>query len=997
MTLINSRILGQIKDRMKANRQIFRTISGVQESDSKIKIPIKIHKIEKEIDAHVIKNGKFSYDILLGLDVIKKFHLLQDDNLNIFQRLHNGKIEKIIDYKDEISINKKEERPTRINFSETQLELNHLDAEKKEQLQLLIKKNTSSFAENKYDIGQVKDHEAHIKLLENKYISRKPYRCSISDQNEIESQVTKLLEKRLIEESRSPFAAPVTLAYKKEDGKRTRLCIDFRELNKILIPESQPFPRIEDTVVKTRNCKWYTVLDINSAFWSIPVREKDRYKTAFVTQSGHYQWNCLPFGLKISPAIFQRVLANSIRRNGLQDFCVNYIDDILIFSKNFEDHMQHIKKVMLIIKEEGFRLKLSKCNFAQHTVKYLGHILGNNTVRPHHDNLKSIREFPTPEKKKNIRQFLGKINFYHKYIPNSTKSLEPLHALLRNNTPFKWTEECEISFKNIKEYLCKSPILAIFDPDRSTFIYTDASGLGLGAILKQTQDDGELHPVAYFSKKLTPTQRKKKAIYLECLAIKEAIQYWQHWLLGHKFVVVSDHKPLENLKVKSRTDEELGDMVYYLSQYEFNITYSPGKNNQEADALSRNPVIESFEEMDDNLQIVNLISIEDLQQDQQRNKERLSLTKDVIKKGNLMYKQLRNRERIFISQEMGLSIIKKIHSHYGHIGVGHIAAKLRPFYYCREMDKLIKKFCNECDICKKNKSRRCREIGALSQLGPATEPYEIMSLDTIGGFARNRSPKKYLHVLADHFSRYAYVYPSANQQAKDFIKLLEPIVKKNKIKILLADQYAGINSKEFQSFLKRHHIKMIFSATDCPFSNGLNERLNQTLVNRIRCKIQENKNQPWSKVAMKCTDEYNSTIHSVTKFSPLYLLRGKEESILPSELQIQRDLTEDRKQAIENSLKYHRVNKTRVDKKKKNIILKENDMVYVERGNKLNRNKLDPIRSGPYKIINKISKTIYEVEDEKNRQPKLYHISKLIPNPTGAISNSTNFFPRREM
>ena len=238
-----------------------------------------------------------------------------------------------------------------------------------------------------------------------------------------------MLDKGLIEESRSPFGAPVTLAFNKEDGKRTRLCIDFQLLNTILVPESQPCPRIEDTRVKTRNCQWYTVLDINSAFWSIPVRQKDRYKTAFVTQNGHYQWTRTPFGLKISPAVFQRVLANIIRRNNLQEFCTNYIDNILIFSKNFEEHLHHIKKVISVIKQEGFLLKLSKCEFAQKSVKYLGHIIENNTVRPHHDNLKSIREFPKPQNTKNVRQFLGKINFYYKYIPNSTKLLEPLHNL----------------------------------------------------------------------------------------------------------------------------------------------------------------------------------------------------------------------------------------------------------------------------------------------------------------------------------------------------------------------------------------------------------------------------------------------------------------------------------------------------------------------------------------------------------------------------------------
>jgi len=192
-----------------------------------------------------------------------------------------------------------------------------------------------------------------------------------------------------------------------------------------------------------------------------------------------------------------------------------------------------------------------KCNFAQHSVKYLGHIIEDNTIRPLKDNLIAIREFPTPKTKKNIRQFLGKINFYHKYIENATKILKPFHDLLKKDTEFKWTKTCKEAFENIKSYLCKAPILAIFDPEKEIIIRTDASQEGVGAVLKQKQKNNEIKPVAYFSKKLNPTQRKKKAIYLECLAIKEAVTYWQYWLLGNKFTVLTDHKPLENLCLKN--------------------------------------------------------------------------------------------------------------------------------------------------------------------------------------------------------------------------------------------------------------------------------------------------------------------------------------------------------------------------------------------------------------------------------------------------------------
>ena len=257
-----------------------------------------------------------------------------------------------------------------------------------------------TFAKDKFDIGTVRNVEAQIKLLGDRYTAKKPYRCSIPDQREIDHQIDNLLERQLIEESSSPFSAPVTLAYKKEDGRKTRLCIDFRELNKIIVPESQPFPRIEDLLTKLCNCNWFSTLDINSAFWSIPIREKDRMKTAFVTQSGHYQWRCLPFGLKTSPAIFQRALANLIRRNGLSDFCSNYIDDIIVFSQSFEEHMEHLTKLFKVASSEGLKFKKEKCQFAKGSVHYLGHIIERKGIRPAKDNLKAIQNFERPKTKK---------------------------------------------------------------------------------------------------------------------------------------------------------------------------------------------------------------------------------------------------------------------------------------------------------------------------------------------------------------------------------------------------------------------------------------------------------------------------------------------------------------------------------------------------------------------------------------------------------------------
>lgn len=330
VSLINSRLLSLKNIPTFDKNAGLKTINGVKKSIGMVTLKIKIFEIEKHINIFVIDEDNFDYNFLIGLDCIQKFHLAQNENLNITQNVptNNNNVKEYkkntekqpintkipgssgsdIGYKQDIlcyekkGVNTiKEDRNEtvineyKINFNENiivdnfDISVNNLNHKEKFIIDKLICKYNSVFAKDKYDIGTVKGYEAHIDLLIDKYCSKRPYRCSIEDMKEIEHQISKLLKHNLIEESYSSFAAPVTLAFKKEDERRSRLCIDFRELNKIVVPQSQPFPLIEDLMVKTRKCKFFSTFDVNSAFWSIPLRIEDRHKTAFVTQESHFQ------------------------------------------------------------------------------------------------------------------------------------------------------------------------------------------------------------------------------------------------------------------------------------------------------------------------------------------------------------------------------------------------------------------------------------------------------------------------------------------------------------------------------------------------------------------------------------------------------------------------------------------------------------------------------------------------------------------------------------
>lgn len=600
------------------------------------------------------------------------------------------------------------------------------------------------------------------------------------------------------------------------------------------------------------------------------------------------------------------------------------------------------------------------------------------------DNLISIQNFPTPKTQKNIRQFLGKTNFYHEYIPKSSILLDPLHKLLRKNEKFIWSEECERSFTDIKKLLSSQPVLEIFNKDLPIRIYTDASLEGIGAVFKQVQNNNKEKPVAYFSKKLNDSQKRKKAIYLECLAIKEAVKYWQHWLIGRKFTVFSDHKPLQNMNIKARTDEELGELTYYLSQYNFEIKYIPGEDNAEADSLSRNPVLEPLENTEEILKIVNLIEMKEIKLDQTENKTLQQNKTKLIEKDEVLYKKVRNKEKIILSEKLSLELIERIHSEWCHIGIKQTMNKICPYYTAKNITANIKRVCKNCEICIKNKSRGQEKYGLMSQLGPATKPFEIMSIDTIGGFGGQRSTKRYLHLLVDHFTRYAFISTSKTQSATDFTKLVDKVLQTDKIGIILTDQYPGLNSRGFKEFLVENDVKLIFTAVNAPFSNGLNERLNQTLINKIRCKINEKGGKKaWTTIARKCIDRYNKTEHTVTGFTPKYLLDGTDTSILPDEMKKRNNKENwirDKEIALKRTKKSHEYNKRIFNRNRKNHRFNTGDLVYTENGNKLNRKKLDELRIGPFEIMEKISDSLYRIKTGKRKQEiELFHVTKLLP------------------
>jgi transposase InsO family protein len=484
---------------------------------------------------------------------------------------------------------------------------------------------------------------------------------------------------------------------------------------------------------------------------------------------------------------------------------------------------------------------------------------------------------------------------------------------------------------------------------------------------------------------LSEAQSKKKAIYIEGLAIREAVRYWRFWLIGRRFTVITDHKPLQYLNLKARTDEELGDLAHELLQFDFEVLYRPGSSNSEADCLSRNPVLNAPSDhvsLDPIIPSFNFLSLSEIRSFQSNI---VKLDTDIIKE-NVIFRKIRNNFRIVIDKVSGKKLVSDVHFHFGHVGSKHLIAILCKHFYFPDMTVIIRKFCAACITCIKNKSRCNRRSGKLGFLGPASSPYEIMSLDTIGGFGGNKSPKRYLHLLVDHFSRYAFILCTKGQTAREMISLVDSVHKRHPIGTLMTDQYGGLSSDEFCSYCSSSGITHVFAAVDSAFSNGLNERLNQTLVNRIRCVKHDETtpfNKSWTSIAEQCVIQYNDSPHSVTKFSPSYLLNGLSNDIIPDSLTSPPNIAIDRKIAFSNTLRQHEYNKKNYDKNKNDVTFKVGDFVFIDNGSKLNRDKLDNLRIGPYCISKQLCNNVFEVD--VGRGPffkRLYHASKMLSTHT---------------
>ena len=487
-----------------------------------------------------------------------------------------------------------------------------ISPEWKERISGVLSRHRAAFSEEDLDIGCTSTVRHSIKLSDDTPFRQKSRRIPPADFEDARRHIEELLSKGVIRESASPYASPIVLVRKKNND--IRLTVDYRLLNSRTVRNQYNIPKIEDTLHSLSGARWFSCLDLKSGYYQIEMEDCDRQKTAFWCPLGFYEFNRMPQGICNAPATFQRLMEKCMGSMAFKDVLV-YLDDLLVFSRTIEEHEEKLEKVLSRLEEFGLKLNPDKCQFVQSSVKCLGHVISANGVQTDPDKILAVTTWPRPQNVKELKSFLGFSGYYRRFIEHYSRIAKPLNDLSRlyeplrkggrrvsnqkkrsgmrpsPDTPFgdKWDEQCQAAFDTLIERLTTAPTLLFADYNVPFVLHTDASTSGLGAALYQVSN-GKLHPVAYASRGLSKSEANYPAHKLEFLAMKWAVtDKFSDYLYGTHFTVLTDNNPLTYVLSTAKLDATGHRWLAALANYDFDIKYKPGRNNQDADGLSRRP------------------------------------------------------------------------------------------------------------------------------------------------------------------------------------------------------------------------------------------------------------------------------------------------------------------------------------------------------------------------------------------------------------------------
>ena len=889
------------------------------------------------------------------------------------------------------------------------------------------------FSSGEFDVGCTKLVQHNIEISSSKPILERPRRLAVHVQVKIQEMINDMLKCGIIQPSQSPWCAPVVVVTKKNGSKR--LCVDFRKLNAVTIRDSYPLPRIDDVLSVLSGCRYFSVLDMKSGYHQIEVAPEDRSKTAFSIGTGLYEWVRMPFGLVNAPATFSRLMTTLLAGLSFEEV-VSYLDDILVYSRSFLDHLAALRRVFERFRAANLKLSPEKCKWFRQETEFLGFLVTEKGVATHPEKIEKVKNVPIPSSPKDVRAFLGLASYYRRHVKDFAKIAFPLTQLLCKDVikrkQFVWSIECESAFQLLKSKLVSAPILALPRFGEPFRLCTDASNFAVGCVLEQVQD-GKTRVIAYASQVLTPNKRKWSAFQREAYALLWASRKFRHYILGGKVTFITDHAPLTHLRKKESIPEKVQTYFAELEQYDYSLIHRPGKKHGNADALSRMPQPlsddqSSTKSTNEGCCSIKLPSISDTEWNDTQNEDvNIRVVKEWIQQGKPARSAAAESEelkhfwnsfnQLTVNKSNGilyksakdgsLKLVVPLHKreemlllHHdlptsGHRGVAQTYEKLQQNLWWPGMKEDTSYWCNSCEACAhfKTVSNVKAPMGSLT----AGNPYEVVALDFVGPMATpTKSGNLYLLVMVDYFTRYVEAVPLPDRRASTVAHAImqEWISRHGVMETIHTDQAQEFESELMEELCTLLHIKKTRSSPFHPEGNGICERLNGTLLSILKLCMYENVCD-WDSLVPNVLLAYRATKHSSTGFTPAYLHNGRELRLPPQVIfpapdkepqmttAYARNLRKNLKNAFyavsQNLKRTHEITKDRSQHYPRYRPYEIGDLVYVLTP-KGSLGKLGEVWCGPWKIIGKTG-VLYTVEwvsdGSKRKRIRKYHYNLL--------------------
>lgn len=463
-------------------------------------------------------------------------------------------------------------------------DIDTLTKEEKESLKTVVLTNHKAFSNQP---GCTNVHEHKIELNDHKPFTGNSYPIPHKRRVAVGNAIDSMLDLGIIERSNSPYLNPITVVPKSD--KTVRICLDARRLNKRSKADNERPKPIDELIQKYDGVKYITSTDFVDGYWQVPLEENSRQYTAFLHDSTLYQFRRVPFGLKTAGSGIIRAVSLAFG-NEFNDFTTIYVDDVLITSKTFSEHLVHLDLVFKRIIANGFTLKLSKTLFCRQEVPFLGYILSTNGLRINPEKIASIQQFPTPRNSKQLRQFLGLCNYYRRFISRYANFMDSFRELLSTKNKWRWKKYHDTAFHALKESFIHTVVLGHYIPNQPFYVQTDASDCGISAILYQFDEDQNQRIISLVSRCLGPAEKNYTVTELELLAVIYAVAKFRTHLWGTQFNIITDHKALSFLMQSKFNNSRITRWILFLQEYDFTITHCKGRDNFVADLFSRNPL-----------------------------------------------------------------------------------------------------------------------------------------------------------------------------------------------------------------------------------------------------------------------------------------------------------------------------------------------------------------------------------------------------------------------